>query len=211
MIVVVGAIKGGVGKTTLALNLTVMRAREGHKLLLIDADEQKSASSWTTQREYMGIETKWTTIELAGKAIHTQLKKLREDYEDIIIDVGGRDTTSLRAAIASADVCVTPFEPSSLDVWTLGALKSLIMDGKASNPKIREILLINKGDPIGTDNQEALDVLVESELNCYTCVIVKRKAFKSAVTDGLSVVEVKNGDKKAIQEITDLYHYVYNT
>lgn len=211
MIVVIGGIKGGVGKTTLALNFTVMRARENRKLLLIDGDEQKSASSWSTQRECNGIETKWTTIELAGKAIHAQLKKLREDYDDIIIDVGGRDTTSQRAALASADVYVTPFEPSSLDVWTIGALKSLILDGKASNPNLREILLINKGDPIGSDNQEALDVLEESGLHCYPGIVVKRKAFKSAVTDGLAVIEVKNGDKKAIQEITDLYHYVYHT
>src|ERR1700755_2533821 len=209
MIVVVGSIKGGVGKTTLALNFTVMRSATSKKLLLVDADEQKSASSWSTQRECSGIHTNWTTIELAGKAIYTQLKKLKQDYEDIIIDVGGRDTTSQRAAVACADVYVTPFEPSSLDVWTLGALKSLIMDAKASNPILREILLINKGDPLGSDNQEALDVLASSDLNCYPGAIVKRKAFKNSVTDGLAVIEVKNGDKKATQEITDLYNYVF--
>ena len=44
MIVVIGGIKGGSGKTTPATNLTVMRTLEGRNILLVDADDQCSAS-----------------------------------------------------------------------------------------------------------------------------------------------------------------------
>jgi len=43
MILVVGGIKGGVGKSTLAANLAVLAARDGRDVLLIDGDGQLSA------------------------------------------------------------------------------------------------------------------------------------------------------------------------
>jgi chromosome partitioning protein len=46
MILVTGGIKGGSGKTTVAINLAVMRARAGFDVLLIDADDQESASDF---------------------------------------------------------------------------------------------------------------------------------------------------------------------
>lgn len=40
MILTVGNIKGGVGKTTLAVNLAIIRANAGRDVLLVDGDEQ---------------------------------------------------------------------------------------------------------------------------------------------------------------------------
>ena len=45
-----GSLKGGSGKTTLAVNLAVMRVRAGHSVLLVDADPQESASMWASVR-----------------------------------------------------------------------------------------------------------------------------------------------------------------
>src|SRR5215213_6591127 len=50
MIVVVGGIKGGSGKTTVATNLAVIRAAEGRDMILIDADDQETASDFTILR-----------------------------------------------------------------------------------------------------------------------------------------------------------------
>ena len=43
-IIAVGNIKGGVGKTTIAVNLAVNRRREGNSVVLVDADEQGTAT-----------------------------------------------------------------------------------------------------------------------------------------------------------------------
>jgi cellulose biosynthesis protein BcsQ len=47
MIVVAGGTKGGSGKTTVATNLAIMRALQGYDVLLVDADDQESATDFT--------------------------------------------------------------------------------------------------------------------------------------------------------------------
>lgn len=211
MIVVIGGIKGGTGKTTIATNLAVLRSANGKKVLLVDADEQKSTSVWANQRDVLQISTKWSTIQLGGKALRSQLERMKSDYEDIIIDVGGRETTSLRAAISIADICVIPFKPRSLDIWTLTDVKALIAEMKPANPKLKVFAMINQADAKGSDNEGTISILQEcEEIKCIESTIGCRKAFANAASDGLGVSEMKVTDKKAIQEIQDLYEFIYN-
>lgn len=210
MIIVIGGIKGGCGKTTLATNLTVMRSGAGGKVLLIDADEQNTASEWSDMRIHLGIETKWSTIRLSGKTIDFQIEKLKKDYDDIIVDVGGRDTTSQRSALLVADIAVIPFKPRSFDIWTIGKVKTLINEIRTVNKKLVCFCVINEADPSGVDNKQTLEILSQSEeMTCLDCVIGKRKAFGNAGSDGLGVAELKVVDKKAVQEIKDLYEKIY--
>lgn len=211
MILVVGGIKGGTGKTTIATNLTVMRSASGKKVLLVDADEQKSTSIWANQRDVLDIQTNWCTITLGGKALRSQIERMKIDYDDVIIDVGGRETTSLRASISIADIFLIPFKPRSLDIWTLGDVKALITEMKPANPKLKVFAMINQADSTGSDNEGTISILQEcDEIKCIECTIGSRKAFANAASDGKGVVEMSVSDKKAIQEMESLYDFIYN-
>ena len=99
MIITVGGIKGGSGKTTVATNLAVMRATAGRDVLLIDADDQETASDFTLLRnERSDGQAGYTSIQLSGAAVRSQTQRLSGKYQDVIIDTGGRDTASQRAA-----------------------------------------------------------------------------------------------------------------
>jgi chromosome partitioning protein len=210
MIVMIAGVKGGTGKTTIATNLAVMRAAAGKKLLLVDADEQGSTVIWANQRDVLGIQTKWTTVGFGGKALRSQVLRMKEDYDDVIIDVGGRETTSLRASLSIADICVVPFKPRSLDIWTLGPLKSVVAEMKPANPNLKVFAFINQADATGSYNEESLSILEEcEEINCIPITVGSRKAFANAASDGISVTEMKIQDKKAVQEITQLYEFIY--
>ncbi len=213
MITVVGGIKGGGGKTTIATNLCVMRCDNGkRKVLLVDADDQRTASDWASHRETLGIPTKWITVRLSGKAILTEIKKMIPHFDNIIIDVGGRDTESQRAAFGIAHQCLIPFKPKSFDMWTLGAVKALIADARLFNPQLKAYAVINQGDCRGSDNEDAMYMIKEMEdIICLPGSISQRKAFSNAAAEGLSVTELNKPDPKAILEMEELYTNIFHT
>lgn len=211
MIVTVGGIKGGSGKTTVATNLAVIRSQAGRDVLLIDADDQETASDFTVLRnEKVEGGAGYTGIKLTGAAVRTETLRLRDKYQDIIIDTGGRDTTSQRAAISVSDVLLVPFVPRSFDVWTIEKVADLVAEMRTANPALRAYTFINRADPRGSDNEGAADVLQESStLTFADTPIGGRKAFGNAAAEGLSVTEVKPADSKAVEEMMVLYRYVF--
>ena len=212
MIIVCGGIKGGSGKTTVTTNLTVMCANAGKDVLLVDADDQETAADFTVLRN----DTReggagYTSIKLSGAAVRTETARLRAKYEDIIIDTGGRDTTSQRAALSVADVLLVPFVPRSFDIWTLERVASLVTEMRAANPDLRAHVFLNRADPRGQDNTEAAELLRESDvLTFIDTPLGARKAFSNAAARGLAVTELKPADQKASDEILILFQYLYN-
>ena len=208
-IIVVGGIKGGCGKTTIATNLVTIFAQD-NKVLLVDADEQKSACDWAAQREGLSPEaSRFTTVCLYNRSVFYEIEKMQADYDTIIVDVGGRDTTSQRAALAIADIFLVPFRPRIYDVWTLGILKNLINDIKIINKKMVTLAFLNQADYSGTDNIESIAFIEECEdVVCFRSPVAARKAFPNAASDGLGVIEAKHKDEKAVSEILSLADYI---
>lgn len=211
MILVAGGIKGGSGKTTLACNLTVMRARSGRDVLLVDADDQQSAAEFTELRTEEKGDPGYTCIRLDGKAVRDQVRRLADKYDDVMIDTGGRDTTSQRAALTVADALIVPFGPRSLDIWTLERVEELVEDARAVNPDLSAYCFINRADHQGSYNQETRDVLTDSDaVEFVNAPLGNRKSFAIAFDYGQSVVEYKPRDKKAIREMNQLFETVFD-
>ena len=211
MVIVIGGIKGGSGKTTLSTNLCVLYALSGQKILLVDTDEQRSASEWAEHRESLKIKTPWTTIQLDGEAIRNQIPKLQKDYDEVIVDVGAGNTNSQRAALMVADILIAPFQPRCLDVWTVDKLTKLLNEVRIFNPNLQIFAVINKAEPRGKDNQRAVEVLKKmSGVECLQNMICQRKAFSNAIAEGLGVVELSTQDKKATNEIVNLKDTIIN-
>lgn len=212
MIIVVGGIKGGSGKSTVATNLAVMCATEGQDILLIDSDDQETASDFTILRnESQPDKPAYTCIKLTGAAVRTETLRLSTKYETIIIDTGGRDTTSQRAALSVANVLLVPFVPRSFDVWTLEKVGALVAEIRTINPDLLAYTFINRADPKGQDNDDAADVLKETTaLTFIDAKLGMRKAFSNAAATGQGVAELKPTDSKAIAEMATLFQCVFN-
>lgn len=206
MIYTIGGIKGGSGKTTIATNLTVFLLQQGRDVILVDADDQESATDFTAFRhQSLDGELGYTAVKLTGRELHANVARLATKYDDIVIDTGGRDTVSQRSALTVSHVYLVPFAPRSLDIWTLRKVENLIAEVMPFNPSLRCLTFINKADARGTYKEEAGDLLRQStHLHFLNTSVGNRISFANAAAAGLGVLEMKPSDEKAISEINEL-------
>jgi chromosome partitioning protein len=54
---------------------------------------------------------KLTCVQLRGRAARDEVLKLAPRYQDVIIDVGRRDTTTQKAALTIANLVILPIPP----------------------------------------------------------------------------------------------------
>ena len=203
MILAVGNVKGGVGKTTIAINLAIIWALQSRDVLLVDGDDQATAMAFTELRTRARGEPGYTAVALYGAAIRTQVRQLASKYDHIIIDVGGRDSVSLRAALTIAHLVLIPVQPRSFDLWGVDQTTELITEARELNESLRAVAVLNAADPQGHDNEDAASLLRDNDaLELAPAILIRRKAFPNAAAGGLSVIEY--GDSKARAEFEGL-------
>lgn len=211
MILAVGNVKGGVGKTTLAINIAIARARAGREVLLVDGDEQGTAAAFTDLRTELLGAPGYTAVALQGAALRTQVRQLATKYADVVIDVGGRDTGSLRAALTVADTVLIPVQPRTFDVWAIDRMAELVHEARSINDRLRALAVLNAADASGKDNDEAAAAMAEADgIECLAARVVRRKAFPNAAAAGRSVLEQAGQDQKAAAELDALVAALYD-
>lgn len=209
MIYLIGSYKGGSGKTTTATNLAVFLWRQNKRVLLIDGDEQKTLSYWYQSRaesiDVLGLDQR----QLVGAKLRTELPALAAQYDDVVIDVAGRDSTTQRAALTIADVYLVPFVPRPPDLWTFDLVRELIEKAKEVNPGLKAYLFLTRTDyqSLKSDsNWLASDTLNAIEnAQRLNANLGNRVAFANAFNGGLSVLESKPIDSKARAEVMALF------
>ena len=211
MILTVGNTKGGVGKTTLALNIAIARARAGRDVWFIDGDRQGTGQIALTIRAESEVQPFLACAQYPdGMALRQQVRQTGGKFEDVIIDVGGRDSTALRAALSVTDVLVAPFAPRSLDVWALADISHLIEEARGIRGTFPAYAVLNNADVAGSDNAEAVAAMGDyPQLAFLDTPIRRRKSFATSAGRGLSVLEFSPKDAKAIEEIQNLVHRIF--
>jgi chromosome partitioning protein len=208
MIVTVGNTKGGVGKTTIAVNLAIARALAGRDVWLIDGDRQGTAQTAISIRADAGHAPGISCASYPdGVTLRAQVQQQASKFDDIIIDAGGRDSTALRAALVLSDVLLVPFQPRSYDVWALDDIAGLVDEARSVRDGLRAYAVLNCADPgeTSTDNIEAAAAVADvPQFEYLPTPLRRRKAYSNAAGQGLSVLELKPSDKKAIDELNSL-------
>ena len=180
--------KGGVGKTTLSVNLAACLAHTGARVLLIDADPQGSALDWAAARQG---EPLFSVVGFPRATIHKEIAQLGQGYDHIIIDGPPRVTDLARSAIMASDIVVIPVQPSPYDIWAAEEVVKLITEARVYKENIKSVFVVNRkitNTAIGRDVREALAAYPIHVLNAS---IAQRVVFAEAAAQGQAIFEIE--------------------
>ncbi len=78
--------------------------------------------------------------------------------------MGGREISSLRAALLACDIFLTPFRSRSLDIWSIEKPEEILIEAQTMNPHMKAFVVLNQADSRGSDNKDAKQILKDSKL-----------------------------------------------
>lgn len=215
MILSVTSLKGGVGKSTIALNLSVAFQRMGLRVCLVDTDNNRSMLTWhmvrTENHKLDKSEPKpIPAFELPSdkKQIPTVLDSLNDAYDVIVIDGTPHMDSIQKYIIASSQLVVVPYTTGTIDLWALQRFLQLYEDCEfQANRSIPSLYVLNKFDPKTLHDRESREWLVEHQVPLADTSLYNRPAaYKDIVGEGKGVLEGQN--RKAIEEFQRLFKEV---
>jgi len=125
--------------------------------------------------------------------------KLSGDYENTVIDAGGRDTTGLRSALLLSQKAIIPVGASNLDAAAMTDLLEVVDLSRDYNPNLDVRVLLTRIDVRTKEFDEMVEFIKSQGLNLLQSRICERVAYRRAMGEGAVVTEI-NKDASAVKE-----------
>jgi chromosome partitioning protein len=196
-------LKGGVGKTTIAVNLAASFTARGKKVCIIDTDQkQHSALEWA------GIRSEnRPLIQVVAMGQNQINNKILADFEekfDVVLLDGTPQLSELATrTILVSDILIIPISPSIFDFRAFESFLKLVNEMNenrvaAGLKEVQPYIVLNRINQSANIAKEIGEALAGYNTPLTATRLVNRTAYADTASDGLGVVEGK--DKKAKDE-----------
>ena len=182
--------KGGVGKTTLALNLAAALAKEGRMVQYIDADPQATALDWNATRTAPSL---FPVVGIPKNTLHKDMPTLASPYDWTFIDGPPLVFDVAKSAIMSSDFVLLPMQPSAFDIWSAKKMVDLVVEGQTFKPSLKYGLAVSRkaaNTAISRNFRQSLETAYPDS-TILKAEIGQRVAFVESAAQGLTVIETE--------------------
>ena len=147
--------KGGAGKTTLAINLSVAASSPKKKSAIIDLDPQASSANWHDARKQ--------EVPVVVSAQPSRLNQVLEAANEagasfVFIDSAPHSESTALAAARAANLVLIPCRPAILDIRAISSTIDLVKLAGA-----KAVVVLNCVPPRGTLADEAEEAIASYE------------------------------------------------
>jgi len=192
--------KGGVGKTTLAINIGIGMARRNYKVGFLDTDPQGTASQWQSIEGNLAFEVKRHPSPVSSEDL---VMEAGRNHRLLFIDTPPAMGEITFSVLELSDLAIIPLAPSVLDIWSSRNTIEMIEEAKKVNPKLEGKLLVSRKIPrtrLARDGREAIAAL---EMDVFKTEISQRIAYVESMIAGVSVYQYAPSSE-ASKEIENL-------
>ncbi|MCC5611828.1 ParA family protein [Nostoc sp. CHAB 5834] len=211
-VVVFGAEKGGVGKTSLALGFASVAVTKGVDTVVLDTDRQQTANNWALLRSEDESLAHLSVFACGGDPLK-EIASLAKRFELVVVDIGAQSYKTLVECALLSDLYLVPTSASGLDLDSTEALYPLLNKVQQSNRISSPIRVVLNRVPPHTNSIEVHRTrarLESQEIPMLDISVSLRSSWRSMANTGKALHELtgRSYDERAANEVEALYSEV---
>lgn len=205
MMIAIATLKGGVGKSTLAVHLAAWLHEQGHRVILADCDSQQSSSEWIREA---APDVQTVRLDNAD-AILNEIPLLRQEADFVIADGPGCQTETSRALLLRADLAIVPAKASMLEARALAKATEVLRQAQDIRDGVpRAILVLSMVGKHYRLTQDMKAAAAALDLPMAHTAMVLRQVYADAPGQGAVVWKLGSRAREAADEVRQLFREI---